>query len=66
MQHDVQLRADARAAYERSRLWVDQPAFDEAERLRLPSYLDAIGRAQHDRAEEWELNRCVMQLRMLV
>ncbi len=66
MEHDWMLRADARRAFDRARSWVDQPAFDEAERLRLPSYLEAVGRAQDDRADEWELNRSVMQLRMLI
>ena len=65
MEHDWMLRADARRAYERARLWFERPSFEEAERLRLPSYLAAVGQAIAERDEEWALNSHAMQLQLL-
>jgi hypothetical protein len=59
MQRDEQLRADARAYYNDQRLYADVPPFEAAERLRTPTYLDAVQIAQQDRlgVEELELGR---------
>ena len=66
MQHDAQLRADARVAYEKIRLWEDQPPFEDAERLGLPLYRDAVVIAMEDRALDREVAAIENQLRLAV
>lgn len=65
MHHDVQLRADARAIYDAQLHWVDQPSFEEAERLHLDSYLSAVGQAREDRIWGAEANLAGRQMALL-
>lgn len=64
MQQDLQLRADARVAYEKLRVWKDQPSFEEAERQRLPAYHDAVVIALADLAVAREEGARETQLRL--
>lgn len=62
MQHDLQLRAAARASYRVRHIWADQPTFEEAERLKTPTYLEAVAEAQADLAAILE---CAAESRQL-
>lgn len=66
MQHDVQLRADARVAYEKISLWEDQPRFSVAEQWRTELYRKAVTIAQEDRALDREVAAIENQLRLAV
>jgi hypothetical protein len=56
MQHDLQMRAAARAYYRDRHIWADQPSFEEAERRRTKAYLEAIAEAQADMASICEMD----------
>lgn len=66
MQHDLVLRAAARRIYETGVLWADQPDFEVAERLRLPSYREAVGRAIEERDYDEEINQGCRQFRLAI
>jgi len=65
LQHDAQLRVDARAFYNDQRLLANAPSFEDAERRRTAKYLEAVEMAQHMRELDQSYASATFQLTLI-